>query len=256
MRFPLLLAVVALWFSLPLRPSAAEADKTPVAAPSARSATNRYEFREVHSPDGIGKFYLGREIAHVIGGHGAAVWLERPEREAEEHTTKMVEKLQIKPGSVVADIGAGTGYLSRRLAVKVGPHGKVLAVDIQADMLTLLSQGLAAQGITNVQTILGTITDPKLPAASVDLSVMVDVYHEFDHPYEMMRAITAGLRVGGRVAFVEYRGEDPAIPIKPLHKMTEAQVKREMAPFPLRWVETIRALPMQNIIVFEKTASP
>jgi len=222
-------------------------------AADAASATNRYEFRAVHDPNGIGKFYMGREIALVMG-HQAADWLERPERDAEEHTETLVEHLPIALGATVADIGAGTGYFSRRLARKTGPGGTVLAVDIQPEMLQLLQQNMTKAGLTNVKSVLGTITDPKLPARSVDLALLVDVYHEFDHPYEMMEGITRSLKPGGRVVFVEFRGEDPAVPIKVVHKMTEAQVKKEMAAFPLDWVETIRVLPRQHIIVFGRRA--
>jgi ubiquinone/menaquinone biosynthesis C-methylase UbiE len=213
--------------------------------------TNRYEFRKEHSRDGIGKFYMGREIAHVMG-HQAADWLERPERDQEEHTEKLAEQLKVKPGEVIADIGAGTGYFTKRLAKRAGPKGEVLAVDIQPEMLELLTNQMAAAGIHNVKAVLGTITDPRLPAATVDLALMVDVYHEFDHPWEMMQAITSALKPGGRVVFVEFRGEDPAVPIKPLHKMTQAQVKKEMSALPLEWVETIGVLPRQHIIVFRK----
>jgi ubiquinone/menaquinone biosynthesis C-methylase UbiE len=217
------------------------------------AATSRYEFRTEHSRDGLGKFYLGREIAQVMG-HQAADWLERPERDEEEHTEKLVEQLKVKPGDVIADIGAGTGYFSRRLAKKVSPGGTVLAVDIQQEMLDLLTNRMAEAGVTNVKPVLGSLADPKLPANSVDLALMVDVYHEFDHPWEMMNAITRALKPGGRVVFVEFRGEDPAVPIKLLHKMTEAQVKKEMSMLPLEWVETIGVLPRQHIIVFKKTA--
>lgn len=211
----------------------------------------RYEYREIHSRDGIGKFYMDREIAHVMG-HQAADWLERTERDEEERTELMVESLKVRPGDVVADIGAGTGYFSRRLAKKVGDRGKILAVDIQPEMLDLLTNKMAELKITNVQPILGTITDPKLPAASVDIVLMVDVYHEFSEPYEMMEGVCKSLKPGGRVVFVEFRGEDPAVPIKPLHKMTEAQVRKEMSVHPLEWVETIKVLPRQHIIIFKK----
>ncbi len=224
------------------------------AADSPAAATNRYEFRAQHDRDGIGKFYLGREIAHVMG-HQAADWLERPERDEEEHTEKLVDKLGAMPGDVVADIGCGTGYFSRRLAKKCSPGGRVLAVDIQPEMLDLLTNKMAAAGVTNVVPVLGTITVPNLPAASVDLAFMVDVYHELDHPFEMMQAIVKSLKPGGRLVFVEFRGEDPAVPIKRLHKMTEAQVKKEMAVLPLEWVETIGVLPRQHIIVFRKKKS-
>ena len=217
----------------------------------AAELTNRYEFRQLHDPNGIGKFYMGREIARVMG-HQAAEWLERPERDAEEHTEKLVDQLKLKHGDVVADIGCGTGYFSRRLAKKVAPGGRVLGVDIQPEMLQILTNQMAKAGVTNVVPILGTITDPKLPTNSVDLALMVDVYHEFDHPFEMMQAIVRGLKPGGRVVFVEFRAEDPKVPILAVHKMSEAQVKREMAPFPLEWVETLDPLPRQHIIVFRR----
>jgi|KBSSwiStaDraftv2_1062776.scaffolds.fasta_scaffold160835_2 ubiquinone/menaquinone biosynthesis C-methylase UbiE len=230
-------------------PGARSATPPPLNAPT--PATNRYEYRAEHSRDGIGKFYFNREIAHVMG-HQAADWLERPEREAEEHTETLVANLAIQPGDVVADIGAGTGYFTRRLARKTGPRGIVYAVDIQPEMLALLETNMAQAGITNTRFVLGTITDPKLPPASVDLALMVDVYHEFDHPFEMMQAIAGALKPGGRVVFVEFRGEDPAVPIKALHKMTEAQVKLEMSTLPLRWSETIGVLPRQHILTFRK----
>jgi SAM-dependent methyltransferase len=220
----------------------------------ANVATNRYEFHQPHDPAGIGKFYMGREIAQVMG-HEAADWLERPERDAEEHPEAFVEQLKVQPGEIVADIGAGTGYFSRRLAIKVGATGKVLAVDIQPEMLILLTNSMAAAGITNVVPILGSATDPKLPAASVDLVLMVDVYHEFDFPAEVMEALCRSVKPGGRVVFIEYRGEDPAVPIKPLHKMTELQVKREMSALPLDWVQTIEVLPRQHVIIFRKRPS-
>ena len=214
-------------------------------------ATNRYEFRADHDPDGIGKFYRGREIAQVMG-HEGADWLERPEREVEEQPDLLMRRLNLQPGMVVADIGAGTGYFTRRLARKVGPAGKVMAVDVQPEMLTLLTNQMAQLRLSNVVPILGLTTTPRLPESAVDLVLMVDVYHEFDFPCEMMQGICAALKPGGRVVFVEYRAEDASVPIKPLHKMTEAQVKLEMSAFPLQWVETSRILPRQHIIAFRK----
>jgi ubiquinone/menaquinone biosynthesis C-methylase UbiE len=219
---------------------------------SAPPANDRYAFRQQHDPDGIGKFYMGREIAHVMG-HQGAEWLERPEREDEEHTTELVAQLRLRPGDAVADIGAGTGYLSRRLAQAVGPTGKVLAEDIQPEMLQLLTNKMTELRITNVMPVLGSVTNAGLTPGSVDMAVMVDVYHEFDFPYEMMDAICRSLKPGGRVVFVEFRAEDPNVPIKLVHKMTEAQVKKEMSVMPLQWVQTIDVLPRQHIIIFRKT---
>jgi ubiquinone/menaquinone biosynthesis C-methylase UbiE len=185
-------------------------------------------------------------------GHQAAEWLERPEREQEEKTSLLIEALKFKPGEVVADIGAGTGYHVRRVAPKILPRGKVYAVEIQQEMLDLLTNNLTAIGITNVLPVLGTITDPKLPTNAVDTIIMVDVYHEFDHPFEMTAAMCRALKPGGRMVFVEFRGEDERVPIKRVHKMTEAQVRKEMAVHPLAWKETISVLPWQHIIVFTR----
>jgi ubiquinone/menaquinone biosynthesis C-methylase UbiE len=211
---------------------------------------SRYEQREA-SRDGIGRFYLGREIAHVMG-HEGAPWLERTERQDEERPDVLHSLLSLQPGMVVADIGAGTGYHSWRMAEKIGSKGKVYAVDIQPEMLSLLATNMVRRGLTNVIGVLGTLTDPTLPAHSVDLALMVDVYHEFDHPFEMLAAIVASLKPGGRVAFVEFRGEQVSVPIKPLHKMTESQVRKEAEVHALEWVETRRELPWQHLIVFRK----
>lgn len=210
-----------------------------------------YEYRLKHDPDGTGKFYCGREIAQVMG-HEGADWLERPEREQEENPASLMKALKLKPGDAVADIGAGTGYYSRRLAQAVGTNGVVYAEEIQPEMLDILTNKMAQLNIHNVKPVLGTITDPKLPEASVDLILLVDVYHEFDHPHEMVQAMTRALKPGGRLVFVEFRGEDPAVPIKPLHKMTVKQVSKEMMAFPLKLTETLEVLPIQHIIVFRK----
>ena len=213
----------------------------------------RYEYRKDHDPDGIGKFYIGREIAQVMG-HLAADWLERPEREREERPTKLLEALKIKPGEVIADIGAGSGYFTFRLAERTGPKGKVLAVDIQPEMLAIIRQRMKERNVTNIELIQGTESDPKLPAAAVDLILLVDVYHEFSHPWEMTTAMVRALKPGGRLVFVEYRLEDPEVPIKLVHKMSQKQVLKEMEPHPLKWVGTLDTLPRQHIIVFRKKA--
>jgi ubiquinone/menaquinone biosynthesis C-methylase UbiE len=152
---------------------------------------------------------------------------------------------------VVADIGAGTGYFSFRLSQKV-PKGRVLAVDIQPEMLSIMRDRIAAGAAENVVPVLGAFDDPNLPAGAVDAVLMVDAYHEFSHPWEMMQGIVTGLRSGGRVFLVEYRGEDPAVLIKPLHKMTEAQARREMEAVGLVWEETLDVLPTQHLMVFRK----
>jgi protein-L-isoaspartate O-methyltransferase len=211
----------------------------------------RYKTENIHDPDGIGKFYMGREIA-IVMGHLGAGWLERPEREKEEQPKKLLAILDLKPGQVVADIGAGSGYHSVRMAKKVGLRGKVLAVDIQKEMLDIIRTRMKQEDIPNIEPILGTETDPKLPAGSVDLILMVDVYHEFAYPFEMTEALVKALKPGGRLVFVEFRKEDRTVPIKELHKMTKDQVLREMGPHPLRHVKTVESLPWQHVIIFEK----
>lgn len=224
------------------------------AAEDPRPAVAQYETRNRPSRDGIGKVYFGREIAHVMG-HQAAGWLERPERQTEERTDLLLEALALKPGEVVADIGAGSGYFSWRMARKVGPTGRIYAVDIQQEMLDILGRKMKEQQVAEiVQPVLGTVQDPKLPAGGVDTIILVDVYHELDFPYEMTRAMIRALKPGGRLVLVEYRGEDPAVPIKPLHKMTVAQVRKEMSVHPLRLEKTIGTLPWQHIIILRKDA--
>ncbi|MDQ3621667.1 MAG: methyltransferase domain-containing protein [Verrucomicrobiota bacterium] len=210
-----------------------------------------YETRAEHDPNGIGKFFMGREIAQVMG-HLAADWLERPEREQEERTEVMIESLKFREGEVVADIGCGSGYIARRIAKKVGKTGTVYGVEIQQEMLDILMKRMAMFRIDNVKPVLGTVTDPKLPPESCDTMILVDVYHEFDHPFEMIQGMLRGLKRGGRIVFVEFRGEDPNVPIKLVHKMTEAQIKKEMSIHPLEHVETLGVLPWQHIAVFRK----
>ena len=203
------------------------------------------------SADGIGKRYMGREISAVMGWQGAA-WLEREERDREERTDLLLAALALKPGMVVADIGAGTGYLSRRMAPAVMPGGKVWAVDVQPEMISLLQADLKRRGLTQVEARLGAEDGVRLPAGSVDLMVMVDVYHELAFPYEVLASVIKSLKTGGRIAFVEYKAEDPRVPIKPLHKMSEAQIKREAGVFVLDWERTVGTLPWQHLVVFRK----
>jgi precorrin-6B methylase 2 len=220
---------------------------------TAFAQTNRYELRPAADPAGIAKYYMGRQIAHVVGGNETVQWLERPEREQEEHTEKMIDLLSLKPGDMAADIGAGTGYISWRMAKKVAPTGKVYAEEIQQEMLDIIKANMAKRGATNVITVLGTITNANLPANKLDLIIMVDVYHEFDHPYEMTESMVRALKTGGRLVFVEFRKEDPKIPIYEVHKMSIDQVKKEMTPFPLQYAETLTNLPWQHVIIFKKT---
>jgi SAM-dependent methyltransferase len=230
---------------------------TPVfAVPTASASVYQTRWRSlseresIHSPDGIGKFYMGREIAKVMG-HTEAMWLERSTREVEEKPTLVMRSLDLQPTDTVADIGAGTGYFSFRMA-KLVPKGQVLAVDIQPEMIDILNFLKNDQKITNVEPVLGNETSPNLPTNTVDLALMVDAYHEFNYPREMMSNIVTALKPGGRVVLVEYRGENPFIPIKGLHKMTQKQVKKEMAAVGLKWVKTQDNLPQQHILVFTK----
>ncbi|BCL35077.1 methyltransferase type 11 [Nostoc sp. MS1] len=220
-------------------------------AATTASPSSVYEQRAIHSPDGIGKYYMGREIAKFMG-HTGAGWLERPSREVEEQPSKLINSLNLKSDDVVADIGAGTGYISLQIAPLL-TDGKVFAVDIQPEMLEILEFFTQEKNITNVEPILATPDNPHLLPASVDLALMVDAYHEFEYPQEVMQGIVKALKPGGRVALVEYRGENPFIMIKRLHKMTQKQVKEEMATVGLTWRETKNILPQQHLMIFEKS---
>ena len=214
------------------------------------SAGEVYQFAEP-SRDGTGKFYLGREIAQVMGHLGAG-WLERPQREQEERTDLLLELLALQPGDVVADIGAGTGYFSLPMAQQVGDQGRVLAVDIQPEMLAIIERRMVTEDLYNIDRILASQSDPRLPPETIDLALMVDAYHEFSHPREVMAGVVAALAPGGRVVLVEYRGEDPRVPIKPLHKMTLEQSRREMAVVGLVLDRVHDDLPLQHVMVFRK----
>jgi ubiquinone/menaquinone biosynthesis C-methylase UbiE len=222
----------------------------PVAAFPLSAEPETYQERSLHHPDGIGKFYMGREIAQVMGHQGAA-WLERSSRGIEEQPQMAIDALDLQPDSVVADIGAGTGYFSFRLSPQV-PKGKVWAVDVQPEMIDILNFLIEENQVTNVEPILGSETDPNLPEEAIDLALMVDAYHEFAYPKEMMTAVVNALRPGGRAVLLEYRGENPLIPIKGLHKMTQRQVKKEMQAVGLTWQETQDLLPQQHLMIFRK----
>lgn len=216
---------------------------------AASSLDSPYEER-APSADGTGRFYMGREIARFMSHRGAA-WLEREDRERTERPDEVVDALGLEPDDVVADLGAGTGYFTLRLAPRV-PDGRVLAVDIQPEMLDIVRRRAAEEGVPNVETVLGTESDPHLPTGGVDLTLLVDSYHEFGHPREVMQAVHRATRPGGRVVLIEYRAEDPAVAIKPLHKMTEAQVRRELEAVGFRLVENRDFLPEQHFLVFER----
>jgi ubiquinone/menaquinone biosynthesis C-methylase UbiE len=200
------------------------------------------------SDDGIGKVYMGREIAHVMG-HEGADWLERPERITEEQPDRVIDAMQLKPTDTVADIGVGTGYFSIRIARKV-PQGQVIGEDIQPEMIDLMKANITQAGLGNVHPLLGTTEDPHLPPGSVDKVLMVDAYHEFDMPKEMMQGIVRGLKPDGQVVFVEYRGEDPSVPILPHHKMTVAQLSTEMSAVGLHLVRDYEDLPWQHVLFY------
>jgi ubiquinone/menaquinone biosynthesis C-methylase UbiE len=209
-----------------------------------------YSYRQP-SFDGTGKVYMGREIAQVMGHQGAG-WLERSDRATEEQPQKMVAALGLKATDVVADIGAGTGYISQLLARQV-PDGNVLAVDVQPEMVALLKRRIQTSKIANIQPRLGTEQSPELPPASIDLAIMVDAYHEFSYPQEMMTGIVSALKPDGRVVLAEYRGEDPKVFIKPHHKTTQKQIQRELNAVGLKLLKNDRVLPQQHLFFFGKS---
>ena len=202
------------------------------------------------SRDGIGKFYMGREISQVMGHLGAG-WLERPKREQEERTDLLIKNMGLKKGDQVADVGAGSGYFSFRMAELV-PDGKVFAVDISPQMLGIVRAKMASKKVTNVEPVLSTIKDIKLPPGSIDCVLIVDAYHEFSHPREMAQSIFNALREKGRLILIEYRMEDPRVPIKLLHKMTQKQAIEEISQVGFVWKKTLDVLPQQHFMIFEK----
>jgi ubiquinone/menaquinone biosynthesis C-methylase UbiE len=209
--------------------------------------------QETHIPRPLKK-YKGRVIAQTMDYTGAP-WLTRESREREEDCKMLLAALKIKPGDTVCDLGCGNGFYSLKLAKLVGEHGHVIAVDIQPQMLELLKERAAAAKISNIEPVLGTTIDPKLPTGKVDLVLLVDVYHEFDHPVQMLAAIRKSLKPTGRVALAEFRAEDPKVPIKPLHKMSKAQIMKEFPPNGFKLVEQFEDLPWQHLMFFQRDDS-
>jgi ubiquinone/menaquinone biosynthesis C-methylase UbiE len=197
--------------------------------------------------------YMGRQIAEVMSWQGVE-WLFRETRVEEEQPEAMLDALKIPPGATVADVGAGAGYHSIRLARRVGPEGTVLATDVQPEMLEMLKQRARAEGVTNIKPLLCSQRDTKLPDGKVDLILMVDVYHECSDPETTLQGLRRALRPGGRLVLVEFRGEDPEVPIKPEHKMTLKQVRREVEPQGFTFRTSLEFLPWQHVIIFEKPA--
>lgn len=200
--------------------------------------------------DGIGKFYMGREISQVMGHLGAS-WLERPNREQEERTDLLIKSMQIKPADWIADIGAGSGYFSFRMSDLV-PDGKVFAVDISPQMLGIVRARIKEKKVANVVPIQSTITRTMLEPSSIDKALIVDAYHEFSHPREMANSIFKALKKDGLLILIEYRKEDKKVPIKPLHKMTEKQAIKEIEVVGFKWEKTLSVLPQQHFMIFKK----
>jgi ubiquinone/menaquinone biosynthesis C-methylase UbiE len=213
------------------------------------TAQDRYEYRD-GDMDGIGKWYMGREIAYVMSHYGIS-WLERPEREKEERVTLLLKNMDLKPGMVVADIGAGSGYHAVRMAKMVG-DGKIYAVDVEPKMIDYLNKRIKEEGYKNIKTILGKEQSVELPAASIDIMLMVDVYHELSFPYEIARSMLEALKPGGKLFLIEYRAEDSSVPIKPVHKMSQKQAIKELKAAGFTFVKNIGNLPWQHCLVFTK----
>lgn len=212
-----------------------------------------YVFKKPLDANGIGKYYRGRQIAYTMG-HSEAGWLERTEREEEERTDLLLQTLNLRPTDVVADIGAGSGYFTFKISPLV-PQGKVYAVEVQQEFLNILLDNRILKDAFNVEPVLGSLQDPHLPANSVDVTLLVDAYHEFSYPHEMLLAIKKSLKPGGRLILVEYKAEDPYVPIKALHRMSEKQVIREVTGIGLHFVENKHILPLQHFLVFQKKST-
>jgi len=195
--------------------------------------------------------YLGREIATAMHYTGAA-WLVRESRQREEDCRRLIEELDVRPGQTVADLGCGNGFYTLKLARQTGPRGKVYAVDIQQELLDMLRRRAREAGIKNIVAVQGTATDPRLPENSLDLVLLVDVYHEFSHPEAMLRALRKSLKPTGRVALAEFRAEDPEVPIKPLHKMSKRQILKEFTANGFELTGQFDELPWQHLMFFRR----
>jgi ubiquinone/menaquinone biosynthesis C-methylase UbiE len=193
----------------------------------------------------------GRRYAQTMGVEGAD-WLDRAEREQEEDPDRAIDVLKLQKGAAVADVGAGSGYITEKLSKKVGPMGRVYATDIQQGMIDLLNKRIAKRRLTNVTPVLSTQDDPRLPIEALDLVIMVDVYHELSQPQLMLRHIKASLKPGGRLVLLEYRKEDPNIPIRPEHKMSVAEAKLEVEAEGFKLTQTNEDLPRQHILIFSR----
>ena len=218
---------------------------------AAQNSTNdqKYVFKK-GDYNGIGKWYMDREIAYVMGFEGIG-WLERSQREKEENVSKLIQNMEIKPNDTIADIGAGSGYHAFRMA-PIANKGMVYAVDIQTEMLMAIENSKGTNNIKNIKTILGGVKSVYLPNNSVDKILMVDVYHEFSFPIEMIKSIKSALKPKGELFLIEYKGEDPNVPIKRIHKMTEKQAVKEMEAAGFKLKRNIDNLPWQHCMVFVK----
>lgn len=212
-------------------------------------AQDRYVYKS-GDPNGIKKWYLGRQIAHVMSHYGIG-WLERPERELEENSTQLIKNLNLKPGMHVADIGAGSGYHTRMISKQIG-NGKVYAVDVEPEMILFLNERIKKEKLSNASTVLSSETSVSLPDSSMDVLLLVDVYHEFSFPYEMARSMHQSLKPNGKLVLVEFRAEDDAVPIKTIHKMSEAQAVKELKQAGFRLEKNFKNLPWQHCMVFVK----
>lgn len=191
----------------------------------------------------------GRQIAPVMSYEGAE-WLDRPEREIEERPSLAIAALDIRPGQVVADVGAGSGYYTERLARQVGPDGRVYATDIQPEMLAMLERRMKRARLENVELVLSTDVDPRLPDSAFDLVLMVDVYHELARPQEVLRNLRRSLKPDGRLVLIEYRKESRWVPIREEHKMSVKEARLELEAEGYRFDRVIDVLPWQHILVF------